>query len=115
MLDRHNLFETTLAEFLSILYLPMEKSFNVLQEKLKQRTEGNIPLDVKESYAMWLKNPGRPLHEPVQVKEYTDALHRTLNKLEDFLIAKDEAIRDFLQLLPVVTQQDMDEMYRSFT
>lgn len=115
MLDKHNLFETTLAEFLSILYLPMEKSFNVLQEKLKQRTEeGNLPHDVKESYALWLKILEGHYMNLFKSKEYTDALHRTLNKLEDFLIAKNEAMRDFLQLLPVVTQQDMDEMYKEF-
>ena len=115
MLDKHNLFETTLAEFLSILYLPMEKSFNVLQEKFKQRTEeGNIPRDMKESYAMWLKILEGHYMNLFKSKEYTDALHRTLNKLEDFLIAKDKAMSDFLQLLPIVTQKDMDGMYKEF-
>jgi len=90
LLDKHILFETTLAEFLSILYLPMEKSFKVLQEKLQEMAEQG------------------------KSKEYTDALHRTLNKLEDFLIAKNDAMRDFLQLLPVVTHKDMDEMYKEF-
>jgi len=42
LLDKHNLFETTLAEFLSILYLPMEKSFRVLQEKLQEMARKGI-------------------------------------------------------------------------
>jgi len=115
MLDKHNLFETTLAEFLSILYLPMEKSFNVLQEKLQERAEeGNLPSEGKESYALWLKILEGHYMNLFKSKEYTDALHRTLNKLEDFLIAKNEAMRDFLQLFPIVTHKDMDEMYKEF-
>jgi polyhydroxyalkanoate synthase subunit PhaE len=115
MLDKHNLFETTLAEFLSILYLPMEKSFKVLQGKMRQRAEeGNLPSDTKESYGMWLKILEGHYMNLFKSREYTEALHRTLNKLEDFLIAKDDAMRDFLQLLPVVTHKDMDDLYKEF-
>lgn len=115
MLDKHNLFETTLAEFLSILYLPLEKSFKVLQEKLQQMAEeGNLPSQTKESYGMWLKILEGHYMNLFKSKEYTDTLHRTLNKLEDFLIAKNDSMRDFLQLLPVVTQRDMDDLYKEF-
>jgi hypothetical protein len=115
LLDKHNLFETTLAEFLSILYLPMEKSFKVLSEKLQQMAEeGNLPKEARESYGMWLKILEGHYMNLFKSKEYTDALHRTLNKLEDFLIAKDDAMRDFLQLLPVATHKDMDDLYKEF-
>ena len=115
LLDKHNLFETTLAEFLSILYLPMEKSFRVLQEKLQEMAEeGHLPSDTKESYGMWLKILEGHYMSLFKSKEYTDALHRTLNKLEDFLIAKNDTMRDFLQLMPVVTHRDMDDLYKEF-
>jgi hypothetical protein len=115
LLDKHNLFETTLAEFLSILYLPMEKSFRVLQEKLQEMAEeGHLPSDTKESYGMWLKILEGHYMNLFKSKEYTDALHRTLNKLEDFLIAKNDTLRDFLQLMPVVTHRDMDDLYKEF-
>lgn len=115
LLDKHNLFETNMAEFLSILYLPMEKSFKVLSEKLQQMAEeGNLPKDPKESYGMWLKILEGHYMNLFKSKEYTDALHRTLNKLEDFIIAKNETMRDFLQLLPVVTHKDMDDLYKEF-
>ena len=115
LLDKHNLFETTLAEFLSILYLPMEKSFRVLQEKLQEMAEeGHLPSDTKESYGMWLKILEGHYMNLFKSREYTDALHRTLNKLEDFLIAKNDAMRDFLQLMPIVTHRDMDDLYKEF-
>lgn len=115
MLDKHNLFETTLAEFLSILYLPMEKSFKVLQEKLQEMAEqGNLPREAKESYNLWLKILEGHYMNLFKSKEYTDTLHRTLAKLEDFLIAKNETMRDFLQCLPVVTHKDMEDLYKEF-
>ena len=115
LLDKHNLFETTLAEFLSILYLPMEKSFKVLSEKLQQMAEeGQLPSESKDHYGMWLKILEGHYMNLFKSREYTDALHRTLNKLEDFLIAKDSAMRDFLQLLPIVTHKDMDDLYKEF-
>jgi len=115
MLDKHNLFETTLAEFLSILYLPMEKSFKIFQEKLNQMAEeGSLPKDTKESYAMWLKILEGHYMSLFKSKDYTDALHRTLGNLEDFIIARDQALNDILQFLPVVTHKDLDDLYREF-
>ncbi len=115
MLDKHNIFQTTLAEFLSILYLPMEQSFQVLQDKLREMAEqGNLPGNVKETYGMWLKILEGHFMNLFQSSEYLDALHRTLNHLEDFLIAKDNAMLDFLQTIPVVTQKDMDDLYKEF-
>jgi polyhydroxyalkanoate synthesis regulator phasin len=115
LLDKQNLFETTLAEFLSILYLPMEKSFKVLQENLRQKAEeGNLPKESKESYTIWLKILEGHYMNLFKSKEYTDALHRTLNAMEDFISARNETLRDFLQLLPVVTHKDMDDFYKEF-
>jgi polyhydroxyalkanoate synthase subunit PhaE len=115
LLDKHNLFETTLAEFLSILYLPMEKSIKVLQEKLQSLAqEGIMPRDTREHYVLWLRILEGHYMNLFKSKEYTDALHNTLNRMEDFIIAKNETMRDFLQFLAVPTHKDMDELYREF-
>lgn len=115
LLDKHNLFETTLAEFLSILYLPMEKSFKVLQEKLQAMAqEGVLPKEAKENYAMWVKILEGHYMSLFKSNEYTDALHNTLEKMEDFIVAKNEALRDILQFLPVPTTKEMDDLYKEF-
>lgn len=115
LLDKNNLFETTLAEFLSILYLPMEKSFKVLQEKLQSMAqEGILPKETKDHYAMWLKILEGHYMNLFKSKEYTDALHNTLGKMEDFILAKNETMRDFLQLLPIPTNKEMDDLYKEF-
>jgi polyhydroxyalkanoate synthesis regulator phasin len=114
-LDKKNVFETTLAEFLSILYLPMEKSFKVLQEKLQTMAqEGVLPKEIKDNYAIWVKILEGHYMTLFKSKEYTDALHNTLNKMEDYVLAKNESMRDCLQFLPVPTNKEMDDLYKEF-
>ncbi len=115
LLNKHNIFETTLAEFLSILYLPMEKSFKVFQERLKQMAEeGNIPTATKENYAMWLKILEGHYMNLFKSVDYTEALHRVLKHFENFMMARNETMQDYLQMLPVVTTKDIDDLYKEF-
>jgi len=115
LLDKKNLFETTAAEFLSIICLPIEKSFKVLQEKLQNMAqEGKLPKDAKDNYAMWVKILEGHYMTLFQSREYTDALHNTLERMEDFVLAKNEALRDILQFLPIPTIKEMDELYKEF-
>lgn len=115
LLNKHNIFETTLAEFLSILYLPMEKSFKVFQEKLQQMAEeGNIPTATKENYAMWVKILEGHYMNLFKSPDYTEALHRMLKHYENFIIARNETMQDYLQMLPVVTNKDIDDLYKEF-
>ena len=115
MLDKKNLFETTLAEFLSIIYLPIEKSFKVFQERLQEMAQkGELPKEAKDNYALWVKILEGHYMSLFKSKEYTDALHNTLEKMEDFVAAKNDALRDILQFLPIPTTKEMDELYREF-
>lgn len=115
MLDKYNLFETMLAEFFSVLYLPMEKSFKVFQEKLQQMAEeGNLPKETKESYAIWIKILEGHYVNLFKSKEYTDVLHRTLNQMNDFIIVRNKTLEDFFQLLPIVTHKEIDDLYKEF-
>jgi len=115
VLNKYNIFETTLAEFLSILYLPMEKSFKVFQEKLQQMVEeGNIPTSSKENYAMWIKILEGHYMTLFKSPDYTEALHRVLNHFENFMIVRNETMQDYLQMLPVVSHKDIDDLYKEF-
>jgi hypothetical protein len=115
LLNKNNIFETTLAEFLSILYLPMEKSFKVFQEKLQlMAEEGNIPTATKENYAMWLKILEGHYMNLFKSPDYTEALHRVLKHFENFMIVRNETMQDYLQMLPVVTNKEIDDLYREF-
>jgi polyhydroxyalkanoate synthesis regulator phasin len=46
--------------------------------------------------------------------DYTEALHRMLKHLENFIVVKNETMQDMLQMLPVVTNKDIDDLYKEF-
>lgn len=115
LLDKKNIFETTAAEFISLICLPIEKSVQVFQDKLQSMTqEGAMPKDVKENYEIWIKILEGHYMNLFQSKEYIISLHNTLDKLEDFVLAKNDALRDILQFLPVPTTKEMDDLYKEF-
>jgi class III poly(R)-hydroxyalkanoic acid synthase PhaE subunit len=111
--DKFNIFQATIGKFLRILSLPMEKSFQVMQEKLTGLAdEGELSEDPKTYYQMWIKI----LEEQYMIlfisPEYIQALYKTVDSLSEFSAAKKEILQDFLHTLPVPTQTEMDELYK---
>jgi class III poly(R)-hydroxyalkanoic acid synthase PhaE subunit len=111
--DKFNLFQATMAEFFRLLYLPVEKAFRIMQEKISELTrEGKLPEEPKEHYAMWLKILEGHYMTLFKSPEYTRALSNTLNAMEEFLMARQRMLQDLLQTLPVPTNKEMDELSR---
>ena len=55
-LDKYNIFQSTLSEFLNMLGLPFNQSVQVMQEKLSEMAEnGELTDDTKVYYNMWGK------------------------------------------------------------
>ena len=112
-LDQFNLLQAAMAEFLQILFLPMEKSLQVLQEKMAEMAEeGQMPENPKAYYQMWVKILEGHYMTLLKSPEYTSKMHTTLGAFENFVAAKNEILKDFLQILPVPTDKDMDELYQ---
>jgi hypothetical protein len=112
-LDQFNLFQAAIAEFLQLLYLPMEKSAQVLQEKLAEMAdEGQLPENPKVYYQMWIKILEGHYMTLLKSPEYTNIMDTTLAAFENFVAAKNGVLQDFLQTLPVPTDKDMDELYQ---
>jgi len=44
--------------------------------------------------------------------EYNQMLADLFNKLSEFIIAKNEIFQDILQILPVPTNKEIDELYK---
>jgi len=111
--DKYNLFQSTLSEFLSMLGMPFSRTTQVMQEKLNAMAESDeLPDDPKMYYNMWIKVLEGHFMTLFQTPEYVDTLTRTVNSLADFTAARDAALEDALNLLPVATKTDMDEMAR---
>ena len=111
--DKFNLFLATMAEFFHLLYLPMEKSFRVVQEKVEELTqEGKLPENMKEYYLMWLKILEGHYMTLFKSPEYTSVLSNTLKVTGEFMAARQEMLQDMLQTFPVPTNKEMTELYK---
>lgn len=112
-LDKYHLLQAAMAEFLHLLFVPVEKSFGVMQEKLAELAEaGNLPQESRHYYQMWVKVMEGHYMTLYQSENYTQTLARTLDALNQFLAARQEVLEDALKLLPVSTHRDMDELNR---
>ncbi|MCG6878105.1 MAG: hypothetical protein LJE96_02990 [Deltaproteobacteria bacterium] len=113
LLDRFNLFQNAVAHFLSVLYLPMEKSFRVMQDEIEALTEGKkLPENSQEYYRMWIKILEGHYMTLFKSPEYTRVFNKALEAMEDFISARRDVLQDFIQSLPIPTQKEMDELYK---
>jgi class III poly(R)-hydroxyalkanoic acid synthase PhaE subunit len=112
-LDKHNLFQAAMVEFLHLLSIPVDKSFRMMQEKLADLTQaGQLPGDLKPYYQMWIKILEGHYMSLFQSDQYTETMARTINAFNEFLAARNQVLEDALKLLPVCTHRDMDELSR---
>ncbi|HAA02819.1 MAG TPA: hypothetical protein DCZ69_15315 [Syntrophobacteraceae bacterium] len=109
--DEFNLYQEALAEFMYMLYLPVEKSFQVMQDKLEAiNKEGKLSDNFKDYYNMWIKILEGHYMTLFKSPEYSRVLSRFLTATEGFKMAKQEALTDVLSTLPIPTHKDMDEL-----
>lgn len=111
--DKYNLLQSTYAEFMSLLSLPMKRTLEVMQDKLGEMAETDgLPDDSKEYYNMWVRVLEGHYMNLFQTPEYTETLARTINTLADFSAARNALLEDVLNTLPVARRSEMDDMAR---
>ncbi|MGD0821215.1 MAG: poly(R)-hydroxyalkanoic acid synthase subunit PhaE [Desulfomonilia bacterium] len=111
-IDKFNVFSTTLAEFMHVLMLPMEKTFMVLHDKIEEQIrEGKTPEDPHEYYRLWVKILEGHYMTLFKTSEYTKALSDTLKTYEEYLSARNQIVTDAMQSLPIPTNKDLDDLY----
>jgi hypothetical protein len=111
--DKFNLFQVEAAEFLYLLYLPVEKSLRVMAEKFQELSqEGNLSENFKDYYNMWIKILEGHYMTLLKSPDYTRALSKAINSAEDFIAARQELLSDALKTFHVPTEKDMDELYK---
>lgn len=111
--DKYSLFQSTLSEFLCLLGLPFNRTLRVMQDKLAEMAENEgLPEETRVYYNMWVKVLEGHYMTLFQTPEYTETLARTVNALADFSAARNAALEDVLDTLPVAKLSDMDDMAR---
>jgi hypothetical protein len=112
--DKRNVFQSALLEFLHALYLPMEKSFKSLQEKMVEMTEDEGSLDEKSRtyYNLWIKLLEGHYMELFKHPEFIDSLLQTLGALEEYSGARQAVVNDFLKMYAIPSHNDLDDLYK---
>jgi polyhydroxyalkanoate synthase subunit PhaE len=112
--DKLNVFQTALTDFLHQLYIPMEKSFKSLQEKMAEMTQADEPLDEKSKtyYNLWIRLLEGHYMELFKKPEFIDSLTRTLGSLEEYSSARHAVVNDILKMYAIPSHKDLDELYK---
>ncbi|MGD9878273.1 poly(R)-hydroxyalkanoic acid synthase subunit PhaE [Desulfococcus sp.] len=115
MIDCHNLFQTAIAEFIYIFYVPIEKTTAVMQEKLEAMAEaGELHDDFRTYYNMWIKTLEGHYMTLLKSPEYTQVMDNTIAALVKYKTAREDFVCDMLHNLPIPTHRDMDALYKDF-
>lgn len=115
LMDKLNMFNTHLSEFVYLFYVPMEKATAVMQEKISLMAEkGELHDDIKVYYNNWVKILEGHYMTLLQSPEYTQALDNTIRSLVEYREAKDDLLSDVLQFFPIPTNKEMDALYKEF-
>ncbi|MBU1343435.1 MAG: hypothetical protein KKE44_11535 [Proteobacteria bacterium] len=113
LLDKYNLFQTAAAEFSRVLSLPLEKSVQVMQEKFDEISQSdNIPDNPQEYYRLWIKVLEGFYMTLFKSPDYLDAMRNALKTMTEFNTARHETLQDLIQMLPIPSNKDMDELYK---
>lgn len=111
--DKFNLYQMALSEFVHLLCLPLEKSVKAMEEKFEQLSkEGQLSEDFSDQYNTWIKLLESHYMALFKSPDYLQSLCRTLHTVQDFKMAQHKMLTDVLQTLPIPTNKDMDEVYK---
>jgi class III poly(R)-hydroxyalkanoic acid synthase PhaE subunit len=111
--DKMNVLQAALSGFLQMLAQPVEQSLKTLQEKMAQMTEEG-PLDdkAKTYYNLWIKLLEGHYMTLFKQSEYSAAMARTLEALNEYVEARQAVVNDLLKQFNVPTHQDLDDLYK---
>ena len=114
-LDKFNQRQVAVGEFLQYLNAPVGKSLKEVQEKIEEQAkEGKLSENFKDYYNMWIKILEGHYMTLYRTPEYIECMGRALSAVEEYKIAKDKVLMDLLQVLPIPTNHEMDELYKEF-
>ena len=111
-MDKLNLLETASGHFFSLFNRPFEQTSKVMHQELERLTQqGKVPKETKEYYNLWIGILEGHFMTLCKSPEYSQMLADLFTKLSEFIIAKNEVLQDILQILPVPTYKEIDELY----
>ena len=112
-MDAGNRTYIAFAEFMNLLYLPVEKAgASVIEECREMMEKEELPDDPKKIYKSWIKTLEGNYMQMLQSPEYTAALNNLINNLAEHKDSRDKVFQALLNQLQIPTNREMDELYR---
>jgi len=112
-MDAGNRTYIAFAEFMNLLYLPVEKAgASVIEECREMMEKEELPDDPKTIYKSWIKTLEGNYMQMLQSPEYTAALNNLINTLSEHKDSRDKVFQALLNQLQIPTNREMDELYR---
>lgn len=112
-LETGNRYYLAFAEFMNLLYLPVEKSGSVVMEKYQEMVDHDeLPDDPKLIYKLWIKTLEGYYMQMLQSDEYTRILNSLINTTAEHKQAQGKVLQTVLHQLQVPTNNEMDELYK---
>ena len=112
-MDAGNRTYIAFAEFMNLLYVPVENAgASVIEECREMMEKEELPDDPKKIYKSWIKTLEGNYMQMLQSPEYTAALNNLINNLAEHKDSRDKVFQALLNQLQIPTNREMDELYR---
>ena len=112
-LDKHNCFQSQFAEFMSLIFLPFEKTFKVMQQQLSDMArEGKLPDNSNDYYKLFIKILEGHYMSLFKSREYVESMGKTLAALEEYVAARNSIRQTVLKSMSVPQQNELDDLYK---
>ena len=113
LIDKFNSWNKASAEFLHMIFRPLDESIRILQREMEKSDQANrFSKGLKEFYQVWIKHLDSLYQNLFRSPDFIQCLSDTLDALEGFVTARTGYLQDLGKALQLPTMKDLDEAYR---
>ena len=113
LVDKFNLFQVNMFEFMYVLYLPFWEVLKMMHSNLAELSDKDaMPKDFNDYYKIWIKMLETKYMELFKSTEYINVLSNALQATNEFLAARQAILQDILKMSGIPNTKDMDELYK---
>lgn len=113
MVEKGNQFLLTLAEYLFLMFTPLEQAMQMVQASVKDLTdEQRVGLTPEAVYDTWLKELEQGYFTLYGSEEYLGLLKRLVSAMGEYNLARQTYMGDCLKLMGIPSENDLDDLYR---
>ena len=112
-IEAFNRFQSAMTQFLYLISLPMEKSLQAMREELSTTVKGEMATEeFKALYRKWVGILEEKYMVLLKSKEYIKGMNKAIDAFGAFNSAKSRWMEDYLKMMAVPTQREMDDVFK---